>query len=146
MKKVIIIIVVIFAAIQFFTIDKENPSADMKKDFLTVMNPSSEIETIIKSSCYDCHSYHTKYPWYSNVAPVSWLLKQHVNEGRDHLNFSIWDGYNKSKKENKLDECIEMIQSDEMPMKGYVILHDEADLTDVQKQDLIDWFQSIKTK
>ena len=146
MKKVIILLIVILIGIQFITIDKTNPPTDMEKDFITIANPPADMGIMIKESCYDCHSHHTKYPWYSNIAPVSWLLKEHVNNGRNHLNFSVWSDYKESKKDHKIDECIEMIESGEMPMKGYVLLHEEANLTDVQKQAMIDWFRSVKVK
>ena len=143
MKKIVIIILILIAAIQFITIDKENPTADFNKDFIQITNPPEEFAQIIKSSCYDCHSYHTKYPWYSNVAPVSWLLKNHVEDGRKHLNFSIWTDYKEAKKNHKIEECIEVIESEEMPMKGYILLHDEADLTPEQRKRLTTWFLSV---
>lgn len=144
MKKVILIVIGIFVVIQFFTIDKTNPTSDPQQDFIAITNPPVEIGSMIKSSCYDCHSYHTKYPWYSNVAPVSWLLKSHVNDGRNHLNFSIWPEYKEAKKEHKVNECIEVINSGEMPMKGYVMLHSEAGLSDAQRNQLVGWLESIK--
>ena len=144
MKKVLIIIVVLLVAIQFFTIDKTNPPADMDKDFITLINPPSTLGNIIKSSCYDCHSNHTKYPWYSNVAPVSWILKQHVDDGRKHLNFSTWGENDKSKQDHKLEECIDMIKSDEMPLQGYVMLHGEAEINHEQKMLIISWFSELR--
>lgn len=144
MKKAIIVIIAILVIIQFFRIDKSNPPANMEKDFITITNPPTDMGIMLKESCYDCHSHHTNYPWYSNIALVSWLLKEHVNNGRNHLNFSVWTDYKGSKKNHKLDECIEMIETGEMPMKGYVLLHEEADLTDAQKKAMIDWFRSVK--
>ncbi len=139
--KILIGIIAVLVAIQFIAIDKNNPPVEIYKDFITVSNPPSEIGNLIKSACYDCHSHETKYPWYSNVAPVSWLLEQHVNDGRNHLNFSLWSDYNKSKKDHKLDECVEMIETGEMPMKGYVLLHKEAELNQKQKKSIINWLK-----
>lgn len=144
MKKFLIIIVVLLIAIQFITIDKENPPADMNKDFLNLTNPPSEIGLIIKSACYDCHSHHTKYPWYANVAPASWLIKEHVNNGRNHLNFSLWTDYKEGKKAHKIEECIDVIKSGEMPMKGYVMLHEEAEISQEQKMILLSWLGELK--
>ena len=144
MKKALFIISAILIIIQFFSIDKQNPPADMEKDFIVLAKPPFEVGEKIKNACYDCHSHNTKYPWYSNIAPVSWLLKEHVNNGRNHLNFSIWSDYKESKKDHKLDECIEMVETGEMPMKGYVLLHEEANLTNEQKHAMIDWFRTIK--
>ena len=144
MKKLLIIVIVLLVAIQFITIDKTNPPIDMSKDFISLINSPSELGTVIKSSCYDCHSHHTKYPWYSNVAPISWLIKDHINNGRNHLNFSTWADYSEKKKDHKLEECIEMIKSGEMPMNGYVMLHDEAEITHEQKMKLISWFSELR--
>jgi len=144
MKKVLIIIIVILIGIQFITIDKTNPSADMGKDFITLTSPPNKLGVILKSSCYDCHSNHTKYPWYSNVAPFSWIIKEHVNNGRKYLNFSIWSDYKEKKKDHKLEECIEIVKSGEMPMKGYVMFHEEAEITQDQKMALLNWFGELR--
>ncbi|MBK7106098.1 MAG: heme-binding domain-containing protein [Ignavibacteriae bacterium] len=142
MKKILLIIVAVFAVIQFIRIDKTNPEAKQENDFINFSNPPTEISTVIKNACYDCHSHQTKYPWYSDIAPVSWLLKNHIDDGRRHLNFSIWNEYDNEKQLHKLDECIEMIKSGEMPMQGYVMMHSEAKLSDEQKNALIEWFNS----
>ena len=144
MKKILIIFIVLLAAIQFITIDKTNPPADMNKDFLATTNPPSDIDVILKSACYDCHSNHTEYPWYTNVAPVSWIIKQHINDGRNHLNFSDWNDYTDKKKDHKLEECLDMIKSGEMPMQGYVMFHEEAEFNHEQKMAIISWFSELR--
>ncbi|MCW8848753.1 MAG: heme-binding domain-containing protein [Melioribacteraceae bacterium] len=143
-KKIIIVVVLILVAIQFITIDQTNPPADMSKDFISITNPPSDLASVIKSSCYDCHSHHTKYPWYSDVAPASWLIKEHINNGRNHLNFSVWTDYKEKKKDHKLEECIDMIKSGEMPMEGYVMFHAEAEINHEQKMQLISWFTELR--
>ncbi|MCB0747630.1 MAG: heme-binding domain-containing protein [Ignavibacteriae bacterium] len=143
-SKILIALVLLLVIIQFFTIDKTNPPAQVDKDFITISNPPAELASMIKNSCYDCHSNQTKYPWYSNVAPVSWLLKNHIDDGRKHLNFSTWSEYDLKKKDRKLDECVEMIQSGDMPMKPYVFMHSEATLNDIQRNQLVKWLKSIK--
>ena len=95
---------------------------------------------MLKETCYDCHSNETKYPWYSNIAPISWLVADHRNEARHHLNFSIWGDYSQKRKDHKLEECIEMVQEGEMPMDSYTWFHPEAKLTEDQKQYLLEWF------
>ncbi len=117
--------------------------ADVSKDFIEITKPPTHIAEMLKASCYDCHSYHSKYPWYSDVAPVSWIIKNHINEGRKYLNFSIWTDYKERKKNYKINECIEVIESEEMPLKPYLLLHEEAELTEEQKNELIDWFNTI---
>lgn len=143
-SKILIVLVLLLIIIQFFTIDKTNPPTDPQKDFITITNPPVEFALMIKNSCYDCHSNQTKYPWYSNVAPVSWLLKNHIDDGRKHLNFSIWGEYDLKRQDHKLEECIDMVNSEEMPMKTYVLMHSEATLNDTQRNELVKWLKSIK--
>ena len=142
MSKVKIIsysVVAILIIIQFFRIDKTNPVVDSSSDMLTVIDTSPEVVQILKTSCYDCHTNETIYPWYTNVAPVSWWVKDHINEGRDELNFSDWGTYSIRRKDHKLDEVVEMLEEDEMPLTSYLIAHRDASLSDAQKTLLIDW-------
>ncbi len=140
MKKWLWAIPALLIIIQLVRIDKNNPPADPENDYLSIVNPPSETTQLIKASCYDCHSNHTRYPWYSNVAPVSWLLRNHIVEGRKHLNFSEWAAYDAEKQAHKTEECAEVIGEKEMPMKGYVWLHPEARLSDAQRQQMMEWF------
>jgi hypothetical protein len=140
MKKWLWAFPALFLLIQFFQIDKTNPPADPSKDYLTAEMPPPEMAALIKAACYDCHSNQTKYPWYSYVAPVSWLLRDHIVEGREHLNFSEWTAYPAAKKAEKLEECGEMVSEGEMPMYSYVWLHPEANLSAAQQSQLAAWF------
>jgi hypothetical protein len=145
MKKFIFIgIIAVLIGIQFISIDKTNPTVDDNKDFIRLTNPPAEIGILIKNACYDCHSHNTKYPWYTDVAPVSWLIKEHINNGRRNLNFSTWPDYQESKKAHKIDECIEVVKSGEMPMKAYVMLHEEAEFSQDQKMALLTWFNVLR--
>lgn len=129
---------------QFFRIDKTNPTIDITKDFIAISNPNEEVKRILKASCYDCHSNETKYPWYTNVAPVSWMVKNHINEGRKHLNFSVWGTYDLKKLDHKLEECVDEVKEGEMPMSAYSLFHNEAILSEAQKAVLVDWFGSLR--
>ncbi len=143
-KKIILVLVVLFVVIQFIRIDKSTPEVDAQKDFIAMTNPSEKIKTILQNSCYDCHSYQTKYPWYSEVAPISWWTKHHVNEGREELNFSIWGEYSAKKADHKLEECAEEVEEGEMPLKPYTITHGDADLCNEDKELLIEFFESLR--
>lgn len=140
LKKTGIVVIVILVLMQFKRIDKTNPAYNEAEDFITITQPPAEIATLIKAACYDCHSHQAKYPWYSNVAPVSWMVAHHIEEGRQHLNFSTWATYPEKKADHKLEECVEEIEEGNMPMKPYVIMHSEAKMTDAQKSALITWF------
>ncbi|MGD1319978.1 heme-binding domain-containing protein [Chryseobacterium sp. 2R14A] len=141
MKKILIIILVAFVIIQFFPIDKTNPPIDKGMDFINIKNIQPEIANTIRTSCYDCHSNETQYPWYSSIAPASWWLKNHINEGRSHLNFSIFATYEPKRQIHKMEECVEMLEKHEMPLESYYLGHQNAKLSDVQRQDLIKYFK-----
>ncbi|NCP45301.1 MAG: hypothetical protein COW67_10845 [Flavobacteriales bacterium CG18_big_fil_WC_8_21_14_2_50_32_9] len=144
LKKIALVLFAIFVIIQFFRIDKTNPEVIIENDFINVVNPPEEIATIIKTSCYDCHSNTSKYPWYSNVAPISWWLKDHINEAREELNFSEWETYNIAKKINILEEAIEEIEEGEMPLYPYKISHSSAKLNVNQIKLLMDFLKNLK--
>ncbi|MDP3236801.1 MAG: heme-binding domain-containing protein [Myxococcales bacterium] len=100
--------------------------------------PSPEVRALAVRACFDCHSNESKWPWYSHVAPVSWLVTDHVKEARRELNFSEFDRTQKHAK-----DAAEELREGEMPMKGYVALHSEAKLTDEEKKQLGDAFVAM---
>jgi hypothetical protein len=144
-NKVLMALGIIFIVIQFFRIDRNPPVSDPTKDFIKVTQPDSEIAAMLNSSCYDCHSNSTIYPWYTNFSPVSWWIKHHIDEGRAELNFSMWDTYSSRKKDHKLKEAVEMVESGEMPMESYIWMHGNAELSEIQKEKLIAYFNSLRT-
>lgn len=133
---------IVFILIQFIRIDKTNPAVEQKLDFIANVNPTAEMGEMIKASCYDCHSHETAYPWYTNVAPLSWWIKGHINGGRQHLNFSTWNQYSDDKKSHKLEECVEVLENNWMPMASYTWLHSEAKLSDSDRDKMIAFFKS----
>jgi len=144
LKKIGLGLFAIFVIIQFFRIDKENPEVVPRKDFITQETPPESVQTMLKNACYDCHSNETKYPWYSNVAPISWWLADHIEEGREELNFSEWADYPLKKQIHKMEECWEMLEEGEMPLESYLITHSEAELTSDQKEMLIEFFKLME--
>lgn len=112
-------------------------------DLILTGNVPDEIQQMLKSSCYDCHSNETKYPWYAYIAPVSWLVVRDVNKGRDELNFSEWDSLKSREKIKLLDEIAEEVEEGNMPMPIYLITHGEASLDDSQKQILEEWTKEM---
>ena len=143
MKKILIIIIVAFILIQFFPIDKNNPVATPQLDFLKIKNTPERTAALIRTSCYDCHSSESKYPYYSNIQPFGWFLKKHIDEGRKELNFSTFANYTKKKQAHKLDEAVEMIEKGEMPLDSYVLVHNEAKLSAPEKEELIHYFKTM---
>ena len=102
-----------------------------------------QVDAILKVACNDCHSNYTRYPWYANIQPVSGWLAHHVEEGKEHLNFSEFTNLKVAIQNHKLEETIEMIKEGEMPLGSYTWTHRDAVLDENQKQLLINWAQSI---
>ncbi len=142
-KKILIGIVAVLVIIQFFRIDKSNPEVKDSENLVTMTNAPEEVVSILRESCYDCHSNEVVFPWYSNVAPVSWFVGHHVEEGREHLNFSVWGTYDEETQEHKLEECIEEIEEHEMPLQSYVWMHGDSELNEEQRELLINWMKSL---
>jgi hypothetical protein len=146
-KKILFWSLVSFALIQFIPTDKVNKPINHKVNFIEVKKTPEKIAGIIKSACYDCHSDETVYPKYAFIAPISWSVKSHVNEGREHLNFSVWGTYNKNLKESMLSSAIATVHNRTMPMPGYIVYHKEANLSEAERKLLTDYFEEmLKTK
>lgn len=143
-KKIALSLLLLLIVFQFFRIDKTTKPVDPNLDIIELTKPDAEIASILKVSCYDCHSNQASYPWYANIAPVSWWIKHHINEGSHHLNFSEWGNYTQKRKDHKLDECVEMVEEDEMPMSSYTLMHKDAVLPPAQKTLLLNWFKGLK--
>lgn len=146
MKKVLVALLVVLVVIQFFQIDKTNPEFDANQDFLKIHETPTAIASTIKAACYDCHSNESVYPWYSNIQPVGWFLKNHIEEGKHHLNFSEFGTYTTKKQAHKLEECYELIEKGEMPLESYTIIHKDAVLTEAQKTELISFLKEVEKK
>ena len=142
MKKVLLGILIVFILIQFIRPEK-NESNDKTNAITEVMNVPENVQKIIKTSCADCHSNKTKYPWYSKIAPVSWYLASHVNEGKEHLNFSEWAAYNKNQKEHIIKDLKKELKSKEMPLNSYLWIHKNAKLSAKQYQLMLDWAKTL---
>lgn len=143
-KKITLIVLVAIVLMQFVQIDKTNPVAAPQNDFIAATAPTTEVENVLKSACYDCHSNNSVYPWYTYVSPVSWWIKQHINEAREELNFSEWTSYSAKKADHKLEECIEMVKEEEMPLPSYTWMHPEAKISQEQRVLLTDFFASLR--
>ncbi len=145
-KKILLGVLLGFVVMQFVRMDHTNPPVDKEKDFYAQSAIPMEIRSMIKNSCYDCHSHETTYPWYSEVAPVSWFVNHHVEEGREELNFSQWTDYSSERQAHKLEECAEEIEEGEMPLSAYVLFHNEAKLSHEDGEKLMNWMKNQANK
>jgi hypothetical protein len=129
-----------FVLLQFTNPARTNPP--VVHDFLATNAPPSHVAQMIRASCYDCHSNQTKWPWYSRIAPVSWLVVSDVNEGRQHLNLSDWPAGDADRAARKLDRMSEQIGYRDMPPGKYTLIHGDARLTEADRKELIAWLDA----
>lgn len=134
MKKTFLITFIILVLIQFIQIDKKSIAVEKTLE----IKADPEVYHTFKIACYDCHSNETIWPWYSNIAPFSWLVADHVKEGRRALNFSTWENYSQEDKEEKLKKIYRTVYAS-MPLASYIFAHKEADLTKEQRSLVREW-------
>lgn len=143
MKKALKIALLLFVAalvvIQFFRIDKTNPQVDEANRLEAALAVPADVSMILSRSCADCHSNNTSYPWYSNIQPAAWFLKDHIDHGRRELNVSEFNTYSPKKKKHKLEEICKYVRSGEMPLPSYLWIHRDAALSDSERNALCDW-------
>ena len=146
LKIILIILLVVFVIIQFLPSGRPANQPIVGQDIFEIIKIPAEVETLLKNACYDCHSQAVKYPWYSYVAPVSWLIAKDVNMGREHIDFGKWGELTKRKQIKALNEIAEEVEDNNMPIQIYINLHSEADLTDEQRELIINWAEQLAEK
>jgi len=143
LKWIFAALVVVFGLLQLTNPARTNPP--VVHDLLTANPPPSPVAVLLHAACYDCHSHEVKWPWYSRIAPASWLVASDVNEGREHLNFSDWP-LEAERAAKKFDRINEVIDYREMPPKKYTLIHADARLSEAQRQALLDWSDAESKK
>jgi len=138
-RRLLLVLGALLLIAQFFQPDRSVPAFDPGDDMLAVTKAPTDIQQLVIGACYDCHSYRTQYPWYGYVAPMSYLVQDHINEGREHLNFSLWSKYAASEEAG---EAAEELQEGEMPPGYYRLMHGHARLSDADKGKLVAWLQA----
>jgi hypothetical protein len=130
-----------FVLLQLYPVDRRNPPSSS-----AMAMPDDPVGTVLRAACMDCHSNETVWPWYSKVAPASFFVASHVNEGREHLNFSTWTTEDVESRDHMLEEIVEVLEEGEMPLRSYTLLHGEARLDDGQRALLMDWARSRRAE
>lgn len=144
LKIITWIALVALIVIQFFPITLNEGDTVPQSDFMIVNQVPANIKNRLQVSCYDCHSNNTDYPWYSKIQPAAWYLEDHIQEGKDELNFNEWATYSDRRKNSKLQSIINQIEEDKMPLNSYTLIHGDAILSDEDKWVIIDYMTNLK--
>ena len=137
LKKTAIFTIIFLISIQFISVDKTNPPVD---ENISLKAPQ-EIMQLLKKGCYDCHSNETKWPYYSDIAPVSFFVASHVKKGREAMNFSTWTEIDPKIKQERLKRAVITINNGRMALPSYLSAHEEAKLSKDEKEILTAWFK-----
>ena len=146
LKKLLLFLLVIFIIAQFFGPEKNEGDIASVNTFLTETNPPEDVKQILKNACFDCHSDHTRYPWYNNITPVNYWLAEHVEDGKKHFDVSKWSSYSDKKKDHKLEELAEEVERKSMPLESYTWAHSDAKLSQEQIDAVVKWVEMARIK
>lgn len=146
-KIFLLLLLAAFIVIQFFPIEENAAeNVDPSNDFASLYNVPPKVLETLQVSCYDCHSNRTTYLWYDKIQPIAWYIQDHVDEGKEELNFHEFGSYSEKKRDHKIDEVVELVEEGEMPLQSYTLLHWDAKMTEAQKAELVNWFKTLKTE
>ena len=147
LKKILTLLFIAAVVIQFFPPDKnQNANATSYNNIRRTMPVPDSVEAIFQKSCYDCHSNNTDYPWYAEVQPISWWINHHVNEGKEEVNFDEFAAYSVRRRHRKLEEIIDQVKKDEMPLGSYTLIHNNTKLSSSEKQVITAWADAAMQK
>ncbi|MEQ3664951.1 MULTISPECIES: heme-binding domain-containing protein [unclassified Olleya] len=144
LKKIGLVLLLVFIVAQFFSPEKNQGNTEDLTAFLNETKPSPEVKTILETTCFDCHSSNTKYPWYDKITPINFWLNEHVEDGKKHLDFSKWSDYSIKRKDHKFEELAEEVEEKKMPLPSYTWTHGDAKLSDSQIKAIVDWVNQVR--
>jgi hypothetical protein len=144
LKGILLALLVVLLGAQFIRPEKNLGNDNQANDIARTFYTSAEIQSILKVSCYDCHSNTTHYPWYAEIQPIGWWLKGHIEDGKKELNFSEFGAYRPRRQFRKFEEIVEMVKGEEMPLPSYLLAHRDARLSQEQKDRLIKWATEMR--
>jgi hypothetical protein len=136
-------VLAVLVGLQFIPTRTNQSTTVPPTDFVKTYNVPEDVKSILAVSCYNCHSNNTNYPWYSRVQPVGWYLENHINKGKEDLNFSEFGDYSARMQQNKLKSMISQVEDGEMPLPSYTFIHREARLSENSKKRLVDYLKTL---
>ena len=143
LKKIGLILLGALVLIQFIRPEKNQSTVNPDQQLTSRYPIPDSVNTILQKACMDCHSNNTRYPWYASLQPVAWWLDEHVRDGKKHLNFDEYTHRSLRYQFHKMEETIEMVKEEEMPLPSYTWTHSEARLTKEERIAITRWAQSI---
>lgn len=146
LRKILLGLAVVFAAIQFVRPAKNLSPAVGPNDITAKVAVPAEVQGVLTKACYDCHSDHTRYPWYAEVQPVGWWLASHIKDGKRHLNFSEFGAYDAKRAQRKLQQTAHELNEHTMPLESYLWIHRDAILTAAEIKLVADWTETARAQ
>ncbi|MEO8794918.1 MAG: heme-binding domain-containing protein [Daejeonella sp.] len=143
--KIGLLALLIFAiAIQFIQPAPNQSGQVLETDITNVFEMPKDVQAILRTSCYDCHSNNTKYPWYSKIQPGGWWMASHINKGKSDLNFNEFGSYSKRRQQSKLKSIANAIEDGTMPLPSYTLIHTDAKLDREEKSLVLNWVKTTR--
>jgi hypothetical protein len=142
-RKIVLSLVIIFIAIQFIQPAKNKREGVSPADIINHFQVPEKVATILKSSCYDCHSNNTSYPWYASIQPIAWWMAKHIKEGKEVLNFNEFGSLSGRRQQSKIKAIFNNVKDASMPLSSYILLHPSAKLTKENKAIVMEWATKI---
>jgi len=144
LKRVLLVLAGLLFILQFIRPPRNSSGSNATIDISTKFSVPQDVQNILHTSCYDCHSNNTMYPWYAEIQPVGWFLNNHIQGARRELNFSEFAGYRFRRQIIKLQQIAEQVSEDQMPLPSYLIIHNDAKLSQEQKDRLVAWANTMR--
>ena len=135
---------ILLAAIQFIPVNRANPAVDRSQSIYATLSMPADAKAVFERSCKNCHSDETSWPWYSYVAPLSWVVARDVHQARKAMNLSEWGGYSANQKTDKLEEICEQLTNGDMPDRKYTLIHWHARLTAKERDLVCQWTEDSR--
>jgi hypothetical protein len=142
-KKILAALLFVVIAIQFIQPAHNTGTQILPSAFEKIFIVPPDVQAILTTSCYDCHSNHTVYPWYAHTQPIAWMLANHINEGKAVLNFSDFGSLGKHRQISKLRAIVSQVKDNEMPISSYALMHKKARLSGAEKTLFMNWMNHI---
>jgi hypothetical protein len=143
LKKIGLILLGALVLIQFIRPEKNQSTVNPDQQLTSRYPIPDSVNTILQKACMDCHSNNSHYPWYASVQPIAWWLDEHIRDGKKHLNFDEYTNRSLRYQFHKMEETIEMVKTEEMPLSSYTWTHTEARLTKAERIAITQWAQSV---